>query len=256
MKKRKRPMEIVFWVTLISLSFAFVGGILIAWAKLKQDKSSSDKSDRILNFSTESTKSLEKLGIKADTSLSEILLLKSQITALNQQLIPFKNIAKSKYPSLTETEGLKKLQNHISEIESRTIQLQEKATELENKVKPRELSEHQKNLLYSLLNDKRFPIFISSKMMDTECFHYAEQISKVLEKAGWSVFLSKAMTSIIDFQGIGIFSFPDNNFPEPETELLNAFAKAEIKAQKVTVARNKMGEFPETACIVLIVGSK
>lgn len=249
-------MEIVFWCTLISLSFAFIGGILIAWAKLKQDRSSSDKSDKILNFSTENSKSLEKIGVKTDTSLSEILLLKNQISELNNQLKPFKNIAKSKYPNLNENEGLIKLQNHIFEIERKTVQLQEKATELENKVKPRELSEDQKSLLYSSLKEKRFPIFISSKMMDTESLHFAEQIYNVIEKARWPAFLSKAMTSIIDFEGVGIFSFPDNNFPEAENILLKAFEKAQIKVQKVTVPRNKMGEFPATPCIVLVVGGK
>ena len=256
MFKNKKPMEFVFWATIISLCFAFIGGILIAFAKLKQDSSSSEKSDKILGTTSQNSKSLSQIENTTDTSLTEILELKDKIDSLNYQLTPFKQLAKDKYPNLNENEALIKLKQDINLLQGKTDFLQNRTNELEEKLKPRKLTDVQKKSILSLLKDEHFPIFISSKMMDTECYQFAKQISDVLKHAGWGVFLSDAKTSIVDFQGIGIFSFPDNSFMKAENKLINTFTSVGIVAEKISIPRNKMGEFPNSPCIVLIVGGK
>lgn len=246
---KPKPMHIIFWGTVVSLFCAFVVGVVIAYGKLLQDKNSGIRADETLKTGKQTFAGVTHLNSKTDLSLSEIQALKNEVVTLNDQLRPFKQLAKSKYPTLDEEEGLAKLKGHVVELENR-------ANELEKKVRPRTLTAIQSSALNDGLKASKLPIFIASKFMDNESFQFAEQIYNSIKTTGNDVYLSPAKTTIVDFSGIGICSYPEGAYSDGENFLLQIFKKSGILAKRVTIASDKMGVGPNMKCLMIIVGDK
>jgi hypothetical protein len=251
-----KPMQIVFWGTVFGLFCAFVVGVVVAYGKFVQDKRSGIRADETLTTGKNTFEGVTYLNHKADTSLLEIQGLKREITTLNTQLMPFKELAKSRYPGLGEEAGLDKLQEHIVELENKTAKLENRASELETKARPRTLTTNQTNLLQTQLKNYKVPIFITSKFMDNESFQFAEQIFDAIRKINNNVFLSKTKTTIVDFSGVGITSFPPGAYSKEEEVLLNAFKNSSIPTKLINLPSNKMGEEPNMNCLLVVVGDK
>ena len=131
---KRKPMMIVFWATVVGLFCAFVVGVVIAYGKLLQDKNSGKRADETLNTGKLTFQGVTNLGFKADTSITELQGLRKEITKLNEQLLPFKELAKSRYPTLNDEQGLYKLQEHILQLEKKTEKLETRALDLEKKL--------------------------------------------------------------------------------------------------------------------------
>lgn len=131
-----------------------------------------------------------------------------------------------------------------------------KAAELQEKLKPRELNEQQKQIIISELKKiitSIDPIVVASKLMDDESISYGKQIHETIEKTGWITRFSP--TSFHTFKGMSIFYHPNNKKSEYCEIVKAAFQKANVEFE-TTYYDIKSISLQANEVIYIVVGNK
>ena len=138
---------------ILTLVLMVCGSLLIAYDDFSQDQNTKNLNSEIsmlkedLNHARDSVGTLIKISGKTITDTLE--KLKSQQTTIQESLNPFIEIAKSKYPNLSQEMGLQNLQFDLTDIK-KNITDQSKRRESEEILK-----KTPPNLDFGLMYDKR-----------------------------------------------------------------------------------------------------
>jgi hypothetical protein len=123
------------------------------------------------------------------------------------------------------------------------------------RLKPRSLTDDQKNRLRTIVASKKARIGISSKLLDGESADFADQISAVFREAGWEI-VPPNRTSMLDLPGFVTLLVTD-----PALASLSDFIAASLKTvgiscQRQDIAAGKIGEPIQPNAIYVVVGRK
>jgi hypothetical protein len=155
-------------------------------------------------------KQSEKLEFEAK---NERASLEKKINSIEVKLEPFINVAKTTYPGINIDNALKKLLNDIDS-------LKEKTSGLENKLKPRNISETDLMRLIAMLKEGAGQkVKVEAAMGDAEAKKLAKVLRYAFKQAGWDTKIF-AYFSGITIEGIWVSS------SAPKTKEANLIQKA------------------------------
>lgn len=132
---------------------------------------------------------VERREIKAISQRDEI---RSKLLKIESQLAPFIKLATKKYQQVAPEKALENLANEIRDLRLKTLQLEQKTTNLETRESFRSLNKEKHDHILNLLTNfrtrygnKSFTIHISA-MNDRQCIILANELKDLLKEAGFN----------------------------------------------------------------------
>lgn len=174
--------------------------------------------------------------IRAQAALKQEVILKEKIDTLLEEsketqklLMPFEELARTRYPDKEIKEGLEALTKDIDEVSARTQLLEERAT-------PRTISKSSEDHIISILEKHAgSKITFLAVMGETETLQFAASLSGLFKKAGWqSVFAQSTFSKAFKGIHIGVSGHP-----------ISETAKAVANALKVAGFESQYGLQPK-----------